>query len=166
MRRLNFSTAVLNRFTHTSASDAFNVPKCIGRGTENPDGGIFETDSIQMKSAQTFDPEQENSTDEAWHRLCKCSSRVPSSRETKAERPLTVHLIRTAAYLSLFAGVIMLIAGNAQLGVVIVLLSALYVALAEIVNYLAIIARRPDTSQRMFEEHEQVEDLEAEYAER
>ncbi len=43
--------------------------------------------------------------------------------------------------LTLLGGVIMLIAGNAGIGVAIILLSALYFALAEIIRYLAVIAR-------------------------
>ena len=44
-------------------------------------------------------------------------------------------------------GVILMIAANAVAGVCIVLLSALYFALAEIINYLAVIARSCATRQ-------------------
>jgi hypothetical protein len=57
------------------------------------------------------------------------------------ERPLVVHLTRMAGLLTLLGGVIMLIAGNAGIGVAIILLSALYFAFAEIIRYLAVIAR-------------------------
>lgn len=57
------------------------------------------------------------------------------------EPPLVVHLTRMAGLLTLLGGVIMLIAGNAGIGVAIILLSALYFALAEIIRYLAVIAR-------------------------
>jgi predicted ATP-dependent serine protease len=57
------------------------------------------------------------------------------------EPPLVVHLTRVAGLLTLLGGVIMLIAGNAGIGVAIILLSALYFALAEIIRYLAVIAR-------------------------
>jgi hypothetical protein len=74
---------------------------------------------------------------------------------------LTVHIVRTAALLSLFAGVITLIAASVELGVAIILLSALYVALAEIINYLAMIAHNPKAAQR-FLEHESAENFERE----
>jgi hypothetical protein len=74
-----------------------------------------------------------------WHVQCEGGSRVFSSEVPERELPLAVHVIRVAALLSLVAGVIMM-AVSAQLGIVIILLSALYIALAEIINYLAIIA--------------------------
>jgi hypothetical protein len=58
-----------------------------------------------------------------------------------SEPPLVVHLTRMAGLLTLLGGVIMLIAGNAGVGIAIVLLSALYFALAKIIRYLAVIAR-------------------------
>ena len=58
-----------------------------------------------------------------------------------SEPPLVVHLTRVAGFLTFLGGVIMLIAGNAGIGVAIILLSALYFALAEIIRYLAVIAR-------------------------
>jgi len=51
---------------------------------------------------------------------------------------------------TLIAGVLMMIASTPTLGVAIVLLSALYFALAEIINYLAIIARNSDAAYRFF----------------
>jgi hypothetical protein len=91
--------------------------------------------------------------------------RVLSSRYADRESPLTVLIIRSAAVLSLFAGVIMLIAASVELGVAIILLSALYVALAEIINYLAVIARNSAATQRAFES-DPIEDFEHEFAER
>jgi hypothetical protein len=88
-----------------------------------------------------------------------------SSRYTHREQLLTVHLIRIAAVLSLFAGVIMLIAASVELGVAIILLSALYVALAEIINYLSVIAHNSKVNQRAFES-DPIEDFEHEFAER
>ena len=63
-----------------------------------------------------------------------------------AEPPLVVHLTRVAGGLTLLGGVIILIAASAQVGIAIVLLSALYFALAEIIRYLAVIASRPRPS--------------------
>jgi hypothetical protein len=58
-----------------------------------------------------------------------------------SEPPLVVHLTRVAGFLTLLGGVIMLLAGNAGIGIAIILLSALYFALAEIIRSLAVIAR-------------------------
>jgi hypothetical protein len=82
------------------------------------------------------------------------------------EPPLTVYLIRGASFLSVFAGVIMLVAGNAQLGVAIILLSALYIALAEIINYLAQIARNSEAANRFFGDESAPEHFQREMAER
>jgi hypothetical protein len=57
-----------------------------------------------------------------------------------SEPPLVVHLTRVAGFLTLLGGVIILIAANAGIGIGIILLSALYFALAEIIRYLAVIA--------------------------
>ena len=46
-----------------------------------------------------------------------------------------------AGVLTLFGGVVLLIAANPAIGVAVVLLSALYFALAEIISYLTVIAR-------------------------
>jgi hypothetical protein len=77
----------------------------------------------------------------------QCASGVFTAQEIgdarTSEPPLVVHLIRMAGLLTLLGGVIMLIAGNVGIGVAIILLSALYFALAEIIRYLAMIARRP-----------------------
>lgn len=73
-------------------------------------------------------------------------------RESERDLPLTVHVMRSAAFLSLFAGVIMLVAGNAQLGVAIILLAALYIGLAEVINHLAVIARYSRMAQALFDE--------------
>ena len=62
-----------------------------------------------------------------------------------SEPPLVVHLTRVAGFLILLGGVIMLLAGNAGIGVAIILLSAPYFALAEIIRYLAVIARGSDS---------------------
>jgi hypothetical protein len=75
----------------------------------------------------------------------QCASGVFTTHEIgdarTPEPPLVVHLTRMAGLLTLLGGVIMLIAGNAGIGVAIILLSALYFALAEIIRYLAVIAR-------------------------
>lgn len=65
---------------------------------------------------------------------------LPEPRTSDA--PLVVHVTRVAALLTLFGGVIMLMTGSAEIGIAIILLSALYVALAEIIRYLAVIACR------------------------
>ena len=49
----------------------------------------------------------------------------------------------------------MLVAGNAQLGVAIVLLAALYLGLAEVINYLSVIARYSETAHRFFDNDEE-----------
>ena len=81
-----------------------------------------------------------------------------SSEVPERELPLAVHVIRVAALLSLVAGVIMM-AVSAQLGIAIILLSALYIALAEIINYLAIIAGGSPSSRPLF--HRRSEDAES-----
>jgi hypothetical protein len=76
----------------------------------------------------------------------QCASDVFTAHEIgdarTPEPPLVVHLTRMAGLLTLLGGMIMLIAGNAGIGVAIILLSALYVALAEIIRYLAMIRPR------------------------
>lgn len=67
---------------------------------------------------------------------------MPITDDEHREPPLCVHLTRMAGLLTLFAGIVFMIAANPALGVAIVLLSALYFALAEIIRYLAIIADR------------------------
>lgn len=59
-----------------------------------------------------------------------------------AEPPLFVHLTRIAGLLTLFGGILLLVAANAVVGVCAVLLSALCFALAQIIEYLAVIARK------------------------
>jgi hypothetical protein len=73
-------------------------------------------------------------------------SRVLSQQELgdapAPEPPLVVHLTRIAGLLTLLGGIIMMVTANAGIGVAIILLSALYFALAEIIRYLAVIACR------------------------
>lgn len=57
----------------------------------------------------------------------------------KSEPPLVVHLARISGLLTLCGGFILLVV-QPLVGVAIVLLSALYFVLAEIINYLARIA--------------------------
>jgi hypothetical protein len=61
-----------------------------------------------------------------------------------------------AGLLTLLGGVILLVAANAIVGICIILLSALYFALAEIISYLAIIARQAQGEQSFAEEFEEV----------
>jgi hypothetical protein len=84
---------------------------------------------------------------------------VFSSREPERDLPLAVHVIRLAGLLSLFAGLIMMVGASTQLGIAIILLSALYIALAEIINYLAIIAGNSQAAQRLVEDP--AEDMES-----
>ena len=55
-----------------------------------------------------------------------------------------------AGLLTLFGGVILLVAASPAIGVAIVLLSALYFALAEIIFYLAVIARNSHAAESFF----------------
>jgi hypothetical protein len=57
-----------------------------------------------------------------------------------------------AGLLTLFGGVVLLIAANPAIGVGVVLLSALYFALAEIISYLAVIARNTRPTESFFED--------------
>lgn len=73
-------------------------------------------------------------------------------KQIEPEPPLVVHLTRTAGVLTLCGGVILLVAANAVIGVAIILLSALYFALAEIIAYLAVIARNSQAANPFFRE--------------
>jgi hypothetical protein len=74
------------------------------------------------------------------------------------ELSLFVHLTRMVGLLTLLGGIILMVAANAVIGVAIVLLSALYFALAEIIRYLALIAYRAEGRQLLFRnESEQLE---------
>ena len=85
--------------------------------------------------------------------------RVLTPRENESDPPFVVHLTRMAGGFTLIAGILMMIASTPTLGVAIVLLSALYFALAEIINYLAIIARNSDAAHRFFsDEREEFRD--------
>lgn len=53
-----------------------------------------------------------------------------------------------AGGLTLMGGIVMLVAAAPAVGVAVVLLSALYFALAEIINYLAIIAQKLEGDHR------------------
>ena len=57
-----------------------------------------------------------------------------------------------AGLLTLFGGVVLLIAASPAIGVAVVLLSALYFALAEIISYLAVIARNSRPQESFFED--------------
>jgi hypothetical protein len=57
-----------------------------------------------------------------------------------------------AGLLTLFGGIVLLIAANPAIGVAAVLLSALYFALAEIISYLAVIAHNSRTPESFFED--------------
>ena len=90
--------------------------------------------------------------------------RVLTPREEK-EPPFAVHVTRMAGGLTLIAGVVMLISAAPTLGIAIILLSALYFALAEIINYLAIIAGNSGAP-RPAHQPEELEDLDPELAQR
>jgi len=57
-----------------------------------------------------------------------------------------------AGLLTLFGGVGLLIAASPAIGVAVVLLSALFFALAEIISYLAVIARNSQPPESFFED--------------
>ena len=57
-----------------------------------------------------------------------------------------------AGLLTLFGGVVLLITANPAIGVAVVLLSALYFALAEIISYLAVIAHNARGSESFLED--------------
>jgi uncharacterized membrane protein len=57
-----------------------------------------------------------------------------------------------AGLLTLFGGVILMVAANVAIGIAIILLSALYFVLAEIVGYLAIIARNSQNGRPLLRE--------------
>ena len=73
-------------------------------------------------------------------------------RYRELERPLVVHLTRMAGLLTLFGGVVLLIAASPAIGVAVILLSALYFALAEIISYLAVIAHNCRPPEPFFED--------------
>jgi len=77
---------------------------------------------------------------------------VFTPRHRELERPLVVHLTRMAGLLTLFGGVVLLIAASPAIGVAVVLLSALYFALAEIISYLAVIAHNSRPPESFFED--------------
>jgi hypothetical protein len=57
-----------------------------------------------------------------------------------------------AGLLTLFGGIVLLIAASPAIGVAVVLLSALYFALAEIISYLAVIAHNSQGRESFFED--------------
>jgi hypothetical protein len=57
-----------------------------------------------------------------------------------------------AGLLTLFGGVVLLITASSAIGVAVVLLSALYFALAEIISYLAVLARNSQAPESFFED--------------
>jgi hypothetical protein len=77
---------------------------------------------------------------------------VFTPRDRELEQPLVVHLTRMAGLLTLFGGVVLLIAASPAIGVAVVLLSALYFALAEIISYLAVIANNSRAPESFFED--------------
>jgi predicted RND superfamily exporter protein len=82
----------------------------------------------------------------------KAQRSVSIPQHGQREPPLFVHLTRMAGLLTLFAGIILMVAANAVIGVAIVLLSALYFALAEIIRYLALIARGQQEEPSFFQD--------------
>jgi hypothetical protein len=56
------------------------------------------------------------------------------------------------AGLTLFGGIVLLIAASPAIGVAVVLLSALYFPLAEIISYLAVIAHNSRAQESFFED--------------
>jgi hypothetical protein len=86
-----------------------------------------------------------------WHKPCNGYSRVFNSRHRELVPPFVVHLTRMVGLLTLFGGVGLLIAASPAMGVAVVLLSALCFALAEIVSYLAVIARNSRPPKSFFE---------------
>jgi hypothetical protein len=77
---------------------------------------------------------------------------VFTPRHRELEPPLVVHLTRMAGLLTLFGGVVLLVAASPAIGVAVVLLSAFYFALAEIISYLAVIARNSQAPESFFED--------------
>lgn len=59
-----------------------------------------------------------------------------------------------AGLLTFFGGIVLLIAASPAIGVAVVLLSALYFALAEIISYLAVIAHNWRGPESFFEDEE------------
>lgn len=59
-----------------------------------------------------------------------------------------------AGLLTLFGGIVLLVTASPAIGVAVVLLSALYFALAEIISYLAVIARNSRPTESFFEDDE------------
>jgi len=57
-----------------------------------------------------------------------------------------------AGLLTLFGGVVLLVTASPAIGVAVVLLSALYFALAEIISYLAVIARNSRPPESFFDD--------------
>ena len=97
-----------------------------------------------------FIPNEQDDVPDLGTRSAIAGLRVLTPRETTLDPPFVVHLTRMAGGFTLIAGVVMMIASAPTLGVAIVLLSALYFALAEIINYLAIIARNSESAHRFF----------------
>ena len=57
-----------------------------------------------------------------------------------------------AGLMTLFGGIVLLIAASPAIGVAVVLLSALYFALAEIISYLAVIAHNSRSQESFFDD--------------
>jgi hypothetical protein len=100
---------------------------------------------------QTTDQQDEVLQPAKWHKPCNSNWRVLTPRNQELE-PLAVHLTRMVGLLTLFGGVGLLIAASPAIGVGVVLLSAFCFALAEIISYLAMIARNLRPPESFFED--------------
>ena len=123
-------------------------------GQKNPDVGNFNDHTVNGLLPQAVDPEDEAWQTPNWHKLCNSDRRVFTPRHRELERPLVVHLTRMAGLLTFFGGIVLLIAASPAIGVAVVLLSALYFALAEIISYLAVIAHNWRGPESFFEDEE------------
>jgi hypothetical protein len=123
-------------------------------GQKNPDVGNFNEHTVNGLLPQAADPEDEAWQTPNWHKLCNSDRGVFTPRHRELERPLVVHLTRMAGLLTLFGGIVLLIAASPAIGVAVVLLSALYFALAEIISYLAVIAHNSRGPESFFEDEE------------
>jgi hypothetical protein len=121
-------------------------------GQKNPDGGNFNDYTVNTRLPQAADPEDEAWQTPNWHKPCNSDWCVFTPRHRELEPPLIVHLTRMAGLLTLFGGIALLIAASPAIGVAVVLLSALYFALAEIISYLAVIAHNSRGPESFFED--------------
>lgn len=133
-------------------------------GQENPGSGNADGHPNADDQDKSFIPKVIPHLTEFGTQTAIAGVRVLTPREKK-EPPFAVHVTRMAGGFTLIAGVVMLIAAAPTLGVAIILLSALYFALAEIINYLAIIAGNSGAS-RPSHDREELEDFDPELAQR